>query len=209
MPDRTLDTSGAISYGWTSVKKDFWYLIGIAVVSSIISGLGSGNYKRTDAWDMLSPFLSVWMTCGYTKMMLDYQRGNKLPLAELFSQFKHYWQVFFATILVGLIVGVGFLFFIVPGIYFALKYQFTIQLIIDKNLGFMDAMKESAKMTTGLKMSLFGFNLALFGIILLGAICLGIGVFVAIPVVWLAEVFMYRRLAGAPQSVTPTPIQSQ
>jgi uncharacterized membrane protein len=209
MSNRTLDTSGAISYGWNSVKKDFWYLVGIAVVSTVINGLGSSDAKKMNIWDYLSPFLSAWMTCGYTKMMLDYQSGNKLPFPELFTQFKYYWRVLLATLLLGLIVGVGFIFLIVPGIYLALKYQFTIYLIIDKNLGIMEAMNESSKMTDGVKMSLFMFGLMLIGVMLLGVICLGVGAFVAMPVAWLATVVVYRRLAGAPQPVTPTPVQAQ
>jgi len=142
-------------------------------------------------------------------MMLDYQSGNKLPFPELFTQFKYYWRVLLATLLLGLIVGVGFIFLIVPGIYLALKYQFTIYLIIDKNLGIMEAMNESSKMTDGVKMSLFMFGLMLIGVMLLGVICLGVGAFVAMPVAWLATVVVYRRLAGAPQPVTPTPVQAQ
>jgi len=61
MSNRTLDTSGAISYGWNSVKKDFWYLVGIAVVSTVINGLGSSDAKKMNIWDYLSPFLSAWM----------------------------------------------------------------------------------------------------------------------------------------------------
>jgi uncharacterized membrane protein len=210
MDNRTINTGQAISYGWASVKKDFWYFIGIAVVSTIIGNVGSGGSRSADGWDVLGVFLTAWMTCGSMTMMLSYQAGKKLPFAELFTQFKYFWRVLGATILIGLIVGLGLILLIIPGIIFALRYQFTIQLIIDKNLGISAAMKESTRLTNGVKMSLLGFDLTLLGVLILGAICLGVGVFVAMPVVWLALVAVYRKLAVVSSSTsTSSPATAQ
>ncbi|MFA5106701.1 MAG: DUF975 family protein [Patescibacteria group bacterium] len=190
----------AIGYGWASVKKDFWYLVGLALVSAVISSLANSRDHHPDGWGLLGIFLSTWMTCGQLKMMLSYQAGNKLPFADLFTQFKYFWRVLGATILVGLWIVVGLLLLIVPGIYLALRYQFTLQLIIDKNLGITEAMKQSQALTKGIKMSLLGFDLACLGVIILGAIVFGVGVFVAMPVVWLAMVALYRKLSSAQPS---------
>ncbi|MBI5467327.1 MAG: glycerophosphoryl diester phosphodiesterase membrane domain-containing protein [Candidatus Kerfeldbacteria bacterium] len=194
MATPTIDSSSAISYGWNAVKKDFWYLVGIAAVSQIISGLMSRPDQNPNSWDFLGIFLSAWMTAGYMVLMLSYQAGKKLPFTDLFTQLKYFWRVLGGTILVGLIVGAGTILFIIPGIYFALRFQFVIPLIIDKNLGIGAAMTESTRLTQGIKMSLLMFDLTLLGIIILGVICLGVGVFVALPVTWLAMVVVYRKL---------------
>jgi uncharacterized membrane protein len=206
MEGATIQSGKAISYGWASVKKDFWYFVGLSFVSTVIGSIGSSDRKRNDGWDLLGFLLSAWMTCGYTKLALSYERGQKLPFGELFTQWKYYWRVLGATFLLGLIVGIGFVLLIVPGIYLALRFQFTVQLIIDKDLGIMEAMRQSTKLTEGKKMALFGFDLTMFGVILLGAICLGVGIFVSMPVVWLASVFMYRRLSEAPQPTSPATV---
>lgn len=201
MATSTIDSGSAISYGWNAVKKDFWYLVGIAAVSQIISGLTSRPDKGPDNWDFLGIFLSAWMTCGYMVLMLSYQAGKKLPFADLFTQLKYFWRVLGGTILVGLIVAAGTILFIVPGIYFALRFQFVISLIIDQNLGIGAAMQESTRLTQGLKMSLLMFDLTLLGVIILGLICLGVGVFVALPVTWLAMVVVYRKLKQSAPAV--------
>jgi len=192
MDNRKIETGEAIAYGWQSVKKDLWYFVGLAFVSTIIGSVGSAH-SQTNQWDLVGFLLSAWMTCGYMTMMLSFQAGKKMEFGELFKQVKHYWEVLAATFLLGLIICLGFILFIVPGIYLALRFQFTIQLILDKGLGISEAMKESTRLTNGIKMSLLTFNLALIGVVVLGAICLGVGVFVAIPVVWLAEIFVYRK----------------
>ena len=90
---------------------------------------------------------------------------------------------------------------IFPGIYWGLKYQFTIYLIIDKGLGIKAAMQESARMTNGKKSSLFWFDFVCACVMILGAICLGVGVLVAMPVVWLAGATVYRKLASSSVAV--------
>jgi uncharacterized membrane protein len=203
MTNLTLDTGKAISYGWESVKKDLWYFVGIAVVSVIISSIADNPGQRNNKdlynvnfWSILTPFLTAWMVCGYTKLSLSYQSGKKLPFTDLFKQFKYFWRVLGATILVGLIVGLGLLLFIIPGIYFALRFQLTNTLIVDKNLGILEAMRQSSKLTEGIKLQLFGFNLTLLGVLILGLLALGVGIFVAIPVIWLAGVVVYRQISS-------------
>ncbi len=208
MATPTIDSGKAIRFGWTAIQKDFWYLVSIAVVSSIITGVTNSPRHGPNNWDFLGLLLSAWMTCGYTVMMLSYQTGKKLPFVDLFTQFKHFFEVLGATLLVGLIVAVGFIFLIVPGIYLALRFQFTVTLILDRNLGIMEAMRESTKLTQGIKMSLLGFDLTLLGVILLGVLALGVGVFVAMPIVWLATVVVYRQLSGAHQTGTPVAASS-
>jgi uncharacterized membrane protein len=196
METKQVETGQAFSYGWESVKKNFWYFVGLAVIVCLIESITSGYGKNHYTLDILGPFLSAWMTCGYIRIVLDYQSGTKRPLADVFSQFQHYWQVFFATLILGLIIGLGFVALVIPGIYLALRFQFTIPLIIDKNLNITEAMKQSTALTSGIKLSLFGFDLAALGVIILGAIVFGIGIFVAMPVVWLAYIHLYKKLSA-------------
>ena len=194
MKERNVETGKAFGYGWDSVKKDFWYWVGIALVVMVIQGISSDG-KNNQGLGLLGLFLSAWMTCGYTKIILEYFDGKKLDFSELFTQLKYFWRVLGATLLIALIVIGGLILLIVPGIYWGLKYLFTVNLIIDKDLSIGDAMAESAKMTDGIKWPLFGFGLTCLGAMILGAICLGVGVLVAMPVVWLASIYLYKNLA--------------
>jgi len=192
--ENKVEVGKAIGYGWDSVKKDFWFWVGIALVVSVIGGIGSRG-KENETLGLLGFFLSAWMTCGYTKIALEYFDGKKLDFVELFTQLKYFWRILGATLLIGLIVIGGLILLIVPGIYWGIKYMFVPMLIIDKDLGIGEAMGESAKMTEGKKLALFGFGFAALGVMLLGAIALGVGVLVAMPVVWLATVYLYKKLA--------------
>ena len=190
----------SFSWAWETLKKEFWYFVILILLVIIIPSLVNGADMNNGFFNFLGLLLSVWMTCGITRILLDYYRGNKRKVQDLFTQVKPFWNVRLATILLGIIIFIGLIFLIIPGIYLGLKYMFTTYFIIDKNMGISEAMKKSAEMTDGKKMDLFLFGLTGFGVVLLGAICLGVGVFVALPVVYLASIYLYMNLVGEKQT---------
>jgi uncharacterized membrane protein len=204
MENPKVEIGPAIGYGWQAVKKDFWYFVGISFITLVVSSIGSGRDQVKAGWEIISILLSALVTCGYLKLTLSYYDNKKLPFGDFFTQWKYYARVLGANILLGLIIVVGFLFLLIPGIYFGLKYQFTPMFIIDKNVGIGEAMNLSAKLTKGIKMRLLWFALACLGVMILGAIALGVGILVATPVVWLASVYLYRKLSASATNPTTT-----
>jgi uncharacterized membrane protein len=194
--DTTINTGQSIRFGWETTKKNFWFLVGVALVSMIIGNIGSES-RQNNGWDLVGFLASTWMTCGTTAIFLAFRRGQKPPFTMLFTTVERYLSVLGATILVLLIIAGGMILLIVPGISWAIKYQFTVPLIIDKKLGVMEAMRRSGEMTKGRKWSLFGFDLTMLGIVILGAICLGVGILVAMPVAGLALIDLYDKLQTA------------
>ncbi|HOX41234.1 MAG TPA: DUF975 family protein [bacterium] len=195
MAEGKVEVGKAIGYGWENVKKEFWYFVGLAFVVVVISGIGNSRDIDSGIRNIIGLLLSAWMTAGYMKILLSYYDGKKLPFGELFKQLRYFWRVLGLTLLLGLVIGIGFILFVIPGIYLALRYQFALNFIIDKDLGIFEAMNESAKITKGVKLSLFWFMLAVLGVLILGVLVLGVGIFVAIPVVWLADVYLYKQLS--------------
>lgn len=198
-----VETGKAFRYAWETLQKDFWYFIGITVLYVVISGIPSSRDPEK-GWSILGIFLGAWLTNGLYRLLLDYKAGKKQEFTMLFTQFKQFWRILLGELLVMLIVIGGLILLIVPGFIWAIKYQFTILLIVDKDMEIMDALRASGKMTEGIKGKLFVFGLAALGVILLGAICLGVGVFVAIPVVWLAYVHLYRSLPAPTAAAAAT-----
>ena len=93
---------------------------------------------------------------------------------------KYYVTMF----LFGLMVIVGLFAFIIPGIYFFFKYFYASLLIIDKDLGIVEAGKRSAKIMEGNKWKMAEFLIMLLvtfiAILIAGLICLLIGIIPAI-----------------------------
>ena len=110
-----------------------------------------------------------------------------------------------AFILLMLTIAVGFILLIVPGIIFALMFMFTTFIVIDREFGPIDSMKESRRLTYGHKWKLLGLSLLLVLINLLGLAALFVGLFVTVPISSLALTHAYRVLGG---KVEPRPVDA-
>jgi len=92
--------------------------------------------------------------------------------------------------------------FAIPGLYLAYLFIYTPYLIIDRQLGPIEALQESRVITQGAKIHLFLFGLVILGINIVGALLLIIGLFVTFPVTLMAFTYIYRRLS--PQGNAPS-----
>jgi uncharacterized membrane protein len=93
-----------------------------------------------------------------------------------------------------LVMIAGFILLVVPGVVWALKYQFFPWLIVDKNMKGREALIASGKITKGQKGKLFVFWLAEMGAAIVGVICLGVGIIPAAAIIYMASVFVYKKL---------------
>lgn len=191
----------AIGFGWKIAKKNIWFFVVIFVIVALVNmAPGSINNYTRDNLPVLAFILSiiVWVVqmivqMGMINIALKFNDDKKTEYADLFY-YTPIVNYIAGSILYGLIVVLGFILFIIPGIYFAIKYQFYSYLIIDKGFGPVAALKKSAEMTKGVKWNLFIFGLVLFGINILGALALLIGLLWTVPTSMVATAFVYRKL---------------
>lgn len=100
-----------------------------------------------------------------------------------------------ALILYSLIVVVGTILFIVPGIIWGIKFRFFSYFIVeDENCGIIESLERSAQITQESKWNLFLFNIILGFIGLLGFLAFFVGILLAMPVTVMATVFVYYKL---------------
>lgn len=196
-------TGETIKAGWEKFKAHMFFLLmlfGILVVSQIIFGLLEEATKEMGLFSVVvsltTSLLGMFMSLGFIRLYLDLIDSDiEGKLSTLFSPNQFFWSYLGASILFGLAVGIGFLLLIVPGIYIAVKYQFYSELIVDKKMSALEALKKSGEITDGVKWQLFGFGLALIGVNILGVLALGIGLFVTIPLSSVAYFMVYRKLS--------------
>jgi len=105
---------------------------------------------------------------------------------------ERFLKFFAVSILYQLIVFVGLIFLVIPGIYLALRYQYAQYIIIDdKEISIGKAFKRSAEMTKGLKWRILWLGIVSVGIVILGLLALGFGLLVSIPIAAITNLFVY------------------
>lgn len=187
----------AIKYGWEKMKANFWFFAGAIIINFAIAAILN--------LIPLVGLLSGIITWGLTAICLKIYNNEAVKIIDLFSQVEKIIKFIFSSILYILIVIGGLILLIVPGIMWAMKYQFMSYLIIEKDMGIMDALRKSGEITNGHKMNLFAFSILLALIQILGVLALGVGLFAAIPTTMMAMVYVYKKLSSGSPSPEPTP----
>ncbi|MEN4053555.1 MULTISPECIES: hypothetical protein [Sulfurimonas] len=144
--------------------------------------------------DLLLNVLTLPIAVGIIILGISRARQKELAVKQIFDYFGRYPYLLLGYILVTLFTILGFIALVIPGIYLAVAYTYTLPLIADKNMSVWNAMELSRKTVTKQWFRFFGLGIAIFIIVLLGAIPMGIGLIWSVPTAYITYGLLYHRL---------------
>ena len=200
------DAGRSYSIGWKVIKIYFVELLVISIVYMLLSGPIGIVQVKVDSFEwFLVPlvmfgiaygiFVAGPISYGTKWVFLKAVRGERIEVRDMFVIFqKNYWNVVIAKIVVGVIVGLGIVMLLVPGIIFACRLAFVPYLVVDKEMDVMDALRVSWDMTRGHGWQIFLMGFLAFWVVIAGLICLFVGVFIS--AMWISSAFaaMYHSV---------------
>jgi uncharacterized membrane protein len=197
----------ALRFGWDAAIQYIGFfvvaLLSMWVVSLLLNGIAGDLHRNTSMgvlaalFSALASLIGFLAHMGFIKIGLKIVHGHAPSREDFIPTARQFWTYLGAAIVFGLIVGIGFILLIIPGIIFAVAMQFYPYFVIEKGMMPLEALKASAAATKGERWNIFVFDLVLFGITILGALALGVGLFVALPTILVANAFVYRKLAAS------------
>lgn len=145
---------------------------------------------------------------GLNRYAIKHARGEEVSLADFTAGMQPLVSLFFGGLLVGAITEIGMLFCCLPGLVFGGIFMLVVPLIVDRNLGPIEAISESWRM-----LAQHWFRVAVFYLVMgiiagLGVLACGIGVFFTFSLLYVAFAVIYVRLTSTPvvaTSVSPYP----
>ena len=205
--------------GWQKLWKYFLEMLLILIISFILSLPEVGLYVDS-LKDIVSNVISINLilvnvkgfgayvvfALAYTILFsnpvkygvqyafLKVARNEKVEVKDMFFFSKNYWNTVFAYLLTDIIVAVGCIFCIVPGIILACKLAFVSYLVVEKKMDAVEAIKESWRMTKGHSYTVFVIGLLAIFIYIGGFILCGIGIILATMWVKLAFASLYHAV---------------
>lgn len=202
MEKKSIHMPEAIGFGWKTMKENIGFFIGFLIVVIIAYAVpGSIQGGLTDRLPILAVLVALvgWviqrmMDLGIVRVSLAFCDNRKGRFADLLSTTPVLIKYIAGTVLYLLIVLVGFIFLIVPGIIFGLKYQFFTYFILEKGAGPIEAIRRSSQITKGALPELLVFGILTSLINLLGVMCCFVGIFATVPVTMVAYARVYRDL---------------
>lgn len=199
--------SSSYSNGWNKMKKYLLELLLITIIYLAISSLFGIFTSTTGQMTSGSAVISV-LGVAYNLLLasplgygvyyagLKAARNDQLKVSDMFKAFQNYSNVVLASLLVMVIVVIGFILLIVPGVVFACKLTFVPYLVMDRKMGAIDAVKESWRISGGHAWTVFGIGLLGIPISIAGLICLGVGVLFAMMWINLAMASLYHAIVS-------------
>ncbi|PFG41262.1 putative membrane protein [Georgenia soli] len=219
---RTVSVGEAFRYAWQGFKANAGPWIVAALVLLVVSGIGSSieqtirnqnldanrlNPTATFAFDpaatavnLIFTVINFAITTGLVSAALQTVDGRRLAFGDFF-RVPNFAQALLAAVIMAILTVVGFILLIIPGLVVLVLGMFYLQFAIDRRLQAIDAIKASFRLVVDNLGVALVLILASLGVLILGAIALGVGLLVAIPMVGIATVFVYRRLTDGPVMV--------
>ena len=123
-------------------------------------------------------------------------QGKTPEFRDFFAGFQYLLPLMLLSLVAGLFIGIGTLLLIIPGVYLAVAYMFASYLVVDRRLDFWPAMELSRHTLNPRWFGFFAFMLLLVLLNLAGALLLGVGLLVTIPVSFCAVTVAYAEIFG-------------
>ena len=196
MTEHKFSKGEAIKFGWDTTTGNLGLFV-LALI--IIVAIGMMPVFVSDSWvvAVVASVFNLVVGIGVMRMALRFVDGEKGELVDLFSTIPLIVTYLIASIVVGMIVTVGFCLLILPGIYWCVRLYMFPWVIVDKEVGPFEAIRQSWAMTQGSFWHLFLLGVLLCGVNILGTMALLIGLLETIPLSVVVVGYAYRHLERA------------
>jgi uncharacterized membrane protein len=229
MDGKRFQIGDALSFGWEIAKANIGFFVAFLLLiwlAQVICNGPSGYYWGkyyfwSPIFSLLGLVVGVFINIAMVRVTLRFNHQETAELADLWMGYPQFLDFLVGSILYGLLVFAGLILCIIPGIYWGIKYQFYGYCIMDRNVGPVEGIKMSGRLTQGSWWNLFWLGVLQGCVVLLGMLACIVGLFWAVPTAMIAHGYAYVRLAAAdqqamgmvaPPQVTPpqvTPPQPQ
>ncbi len=173
----------AFSSAWGTFKVKPWSLMGILLLFSGISvAIGLVETLLTGSTIILGlPFTLIRSGVSAFGQMLFLKMGfnihyKSINEAGVFPDVGTWLKIFGASILYTLLIVIGLILLIIPGIYFSIKYVLYTYVIVDQDLGVIDSLSEAGTLAKGNWWKLFLLSIITGVLSISGLLLLGVGV---------------------------------
>ena len=132
---------------------------------------------------------------GFIQICLALREGREPTFADIFAHLALGPKFLAGQILYLLIVVIGLLLLVVPGVYFSVRYALFGFCMVAGGTDLVRSFQQSEILSMGTKTYLLRILVALFVLNTVGACLLGLGLFITVPLSVLMMTAVYQRLS--------------
>jgi uncharacterized membrane protein len=214
MNGHRVDIGDAIRFGWEVTKANLGRVVVLTLAavlaevipSQISKSLSLSSPGLASLFSIAGSVITVLVSIGVLRISLRLHDGQPVSLRDLFiADWSLFWRFVGTAILFALIIGIGLILLVIPGIILGVRYRFCGYFVVDRNARPLAALTQSAAATNGVRWQIFLLGIVLFFLNVLGALLLGVGLLVTAPLSYIAWARVYRTLTAEGGGTAPQP----
>jgi hypothetical protein len=140
----------------------------------------------------------IWVGIIFLGVAIASDRSAKST--SIFSWYGMTVKLFITYLLMGVMIMLGMLLLVLPGIYLAVAYQLALPLVADKGLGPWEALEASRKAITHKWFTFFGLWIVAVAATMVSMVLLGIPLIWVLPTTIVGLGIVYRNIFGAQEA---------
>jgi uncharacterized membrane protein len=183
----SLSIENVLQVGFNLLRKS----PGIFIIYSAVSLLVLSN-------PLSGLLLAGPIITGYYIVARQLRSNRPVELSDFFAGFDRYVPLLILHLLMMLIITLGLIMLVLPGIYFAVSYIFAHFFVWFYDVDPAEALRMSRKTTGGNFGQILLLCLVLTGINLLGALAFGVGLLLTIPFSYCVIYATFDDIIGIP-----------
>ena len=179
--------------GWDLFKQYPGGFVGFCILYLVIQ---AALHRIPYVGPVASLAVSTPLIMGNFLVSAKLLHGQTPEFRDFFGGFQYFLPLLLLSLIAGLFIGIGTILLIIPGVYLAVAYLFASYLVVDRRLDFWPAMELSRRTVHPQWFSYFAFVLLVVLLNLAGAVALGVGLLVTIPLSFCTVTAAYADLFG-------------
>lgn len=157
-----------------TIWKNIIIAFGISVSFNIVMAI-LFNKMNTDYLDILINILMFPLEIGMINFFVNFCEDKTFEAKDLFKHYKNFLKIVGVMLLTAILVMLGYICFLIPGIILTFSYMLVPVVLIKKTeLSIIETLKYSREKMNGHKMDAFVLGLSFIGWTILGVLTLGI-----------------------------------
>ena len=179
-----------------TMLSPFWG-VGVLVAFVYVLIVGVPQNLLDPFGGLFTGLLAGPLTLGLAIFSGSIFRNESPHFNQLFDGFRgpFFIKSFLAYLCMTILVAVGIVLLIIPGIIVSLGLGLTFYVMADRpDLSFTDCLQESWRIMDGYKLKFLGLNLRFIPWYFLGLLCLGVGILVVIPWHYVTMAGFYEKV---------------
>lgn len=185
-------------------KGTYWgalliYILISTILSAVFEFVAGDSNIMMFITQVVLVLITLPLTIGLMMIAIKRSVGTPTAASMVFDYYPKTIPVFLTYLLMIVMVVIGLVLLVLPGIYLMFAYALALPLVADKGMGAWEALEASRKALTPCWFRFFGLGIIATVIIVVSAIPLGIGWIWTLPFLGLAMAVVYRDVVGVSQ----------